>query len=100
MSGGPDAEEEVGFDERELLDEADLFTLTLDDGATLAVALLAVVEHEGAEYAVLAPADDAREGDLLVTAYREDADGAVHFTAVDDAAIIAGLEGVLADLLG
>ena len=94
--------EEFGFDEDPDLAADDVVRLEQADGTVVDWVLRAVVEHGEATYAVLAPRDqlDDDEGDLLVTAYREDEEGTAFFEPLADDAVLAGLEDVLGTLMG
>jgi hypothetical protein len=102
MANMPDEDEEIGFDEAEELDEADLVLLQAGDGRTLECVVLAILDHGGAAYAVLTPRgslDDDEAGDLLVATYREDADGVAHFEPLLDESLLDELQGALAHLI-
>jgi uncharacterized protein YrzB (UPF0473 family) len=83
------------FDESENLEDEDLVTITDDDGNEIDCAILAVIEHDGREYALVAPvaqleADDAEgnttEGtfDMFILRYSVDDDGMQVFEGVED----------------
>lgn len=91
-------EEESGFDETETLQEDDLVILEQADGTRLELVLLAVVESDGATYALLTPRDEDDESELMVATYHEDEDGTAHFGPVDDDSVLVGLEDVVRQL--
>lgn len=93
-----DNDEETGFDETETLQEDDLVVLEQADGTRLELVLLAVVESDGATYALLTPRDEDDESELMVTTYREDEDGTSHFGPVEDDSVLASLEDVVRQL--
>ncbi|MCA9572370.1 MAG: DUF1292 domain-containing protein, partial [Myxococcales bacterium] len=67
-------EQELGFDDSHTLGEDDLVTLVGEDGAEVECVLLAVLEHEGATYAVLTPRTELDvDGALWVAHYEEGA---------------------------
>jgi uncharacterized protein YrzB (UPF0473 family) len=83
------------FDEAEDLDEDDLVTITDEDGNDVDCAILAVIEHGGAEYALLSPVDqleaaerdDGGQIDMYIFAYAVDEQGQQLFSSVDDDAV-------------
>jgi uncharacterized protein YrzB (UPF0473 family) len=87
------------FDESEKLEDEDLVTITDDDGNEIDCAILAVIEHNEQEYALVAPvaqlesdeaegddADDGEEGtfDMYILRYSVDDDGVQVFEGVED----------------
>ncbi len=78
-----------GFDESEELAEDDLVTITDDDGTEWECAILAVVEHEGDEYALLAPVDqledeESDELEMFLFLYEVDDEGVQTFSYIED----------------
>jgi uncharacterized protein YrzB (UPF0473 family) len=78
-----------GFDESEDLEADDLVTIQDEDGKQWDCAILAVVEHESAEYALLAPVDqlEDEEGDeveMFLFVYQVDDDGTQTFSYIED----------------
>ena len=74
--------------------EVEIFTLTDEDDQDQDFALLALVEHEGSEYAVLAPVEQLENEeepafDLYAFAYNETEDGDITLDAVEDEEILA-----------
>lgn len=90
---------DVGFDEEEALTDDDVVTLRTEGGEELSCVVLAVVDHDGASYAVLTEQGASDEADLLVTRYAEDEDGVASFSPVEDGAALGALREALADLL-
>jgi uncharacterized protein YrzB (UPF0473 family) len=77
------------FDESEEFDPSDLVTITDENGAPVECAIVAVIEHEGGEYALLARVEQlvAEEGDeieMFIFRYSVDDDGNQTFDSVDD----------------
>lgn len=77
------------FDESEGFDPEDLVTITDDDGVSLECAILAIIEHDGAEYALLAPVaqlqdDDGEEVEMFIFTYEVEEDGTQKFSFVED----------------
>lgn len=78
-----------GFDESEELDADDLVTITDEEGTEWECAILAVVEHEGAEYALLAPVDqledeENEELEMFLFLYEVDDEGVQTFSYIED----------------
>lgn len=101
--------QDEGFDEGAGIDDAERVTLQTEDGGRLECVVLAILDHEGASYAVLAETEalsqdedgtlDADDSELLVTRYDEDADGTARFRPLEDDAVIGRLQEALGDLL-
>ena len=83
------------FDESENLEDEDLVTITDDDGNEIDCAILAVIEHAGREYALVAPVaqleaedDDGDTGegtfDMFILRYSVDDEGMQVFEGVED----------------
>ena len=91
--------EEIGFDEREELDEDERVVLEVQ-GVRRVMILLAVVGLEGRDYALLGPEDDEDEApELLVARYDPDAEGADRFEAIEDARELEAVRAALSDLV-
>jgi len=78
-----------GFDESEELDDADVVVLKTEEGEDVSCAILAVVEHEGTEYAMLAPVaqledEEGEELEMYLCAYEVLDDGTQVFEGIDD----------------
>ena len=73
---------------RDRFDPEDLVTITDEDGTEIDCAILAVMEHDGEEYALLARLDqlreDAEETEMFIFKYGVDDDGAQSFTSIED----------------
>lgn len=74
--------------------EVEIFTLTDENDEDQDFALLALIEHEGSEYAVLAPVDQLENEeepafDLYAFAYTETDDGDITLDAVEDEELLA-----------
>jgi uncharacterized protein YrzB (UPF0473 family) len=76
------------FDESEGFDPEDLVTITDEEGQEIACAILAVMEHEGEEYALLARLDQLRdeveELEMFIFRYAMDEEGTQLFSSVED----------------
>jgi uncharacterized protein YrzB (UPF0473 family) len=102
----PPAEEgEVeSFDESEELDD-EIVTITDEEGNDVDCMVLAVMDVEGRDYAMLAPVEqlDSDEGDeveLFIFTYDEDeAEGVEHFGYVDDDAMYEKVRQAFAELM-
>ncbi len=88
--------ESLGFDESETLQDDDIVLLELNNGTRMRCVLLAVVELDGRELAVVGDADD-EEGDLMVARYH--AGAAERLTPLDDEAVIERVQQALSGLL-
>lgn len=101
MSGDEEVED-IGFDEESAFDIEDLVSVVGPDGVSVPCVLLAVIEHEGGEYAMLTPQTDA-EGDddleLLLAAYQEDPDGTAHFLPIQDDGVYEQVRAFCATLI-
>lgn len=87
------------MDEKELLpeEEANILTLTGENGEEVDFELLAVIEHEEKEYAVMLPVeDDSGEVVILqIESVDEDTDS---FLAVDDDAVLEAVYAAFKEL--
>ena len=87
------------MDEKDLLpeEEANILTLTGENGEEVDFELLAVIEHEEKEYAVVLPVeDDSGEVVILqIEAVDEDTDS---FLAVDDDAVLEAVYAAFKEL--
>ncbi len=87
------------MDEKNLLpeEEANILTLTGENGEEIDFELLAVIEHEEKEYAVVLPVeDDSGEVVILqIEAVDEDTDS---FLAVDDDAVLEAVYAAFKEL--
>lgn len=77
------------FDESEEFDEEDLVTITDESGTEHECAILGILEHEGAEFALLAPLaqladDDGTEVEMFIFSYVVDDEGQQVFGYIDD----------------
>lgn len=76
------------FDESEEFDPADLVTITDEDGTEIDCAVLAVMDHEGESYALLARLEqldsDSEEVEMFIFHYALDDEGNQMFSSVDD----------------
>ncbi len=92
MTGGNESgtEDQVDqLDEGEELDELDRVTLVSEEGEELQFVLLAVIEHEEQDYAMLAPEDQLMDdaGDELeiyLFSYDVDDEGLATFGPIED----------------
>jgi uncharacterized protein YrzB (UPF0473 family) len=80
------------FDESEEFDEDDLVTITDEEGTEYECAILGVLEHEGAEFALLAPIeqladDDGDAVEMFIFSYTVDDEGNQVFGYIDDDAL-------------
>ena len=78
-----------GFDESENLEADDLVTITDEEGTEWECAILAVVEHEEAEYALLAPVqqledEESDELEMFLFLYEVDDEGVQTFSYIED----------------
>jgi uncharacterized protein YrzB (UPF0473 family) len=86
------------MDEKDLLpEEANILTLTGENGEEVDFELLAVIEHEEKEYAVVLPVeDDSGEVVILqIESVDEDTDS---FLAVDDDAVLEAVYAAFKEL--
>lgn len=87
------------MDEKDLLpeEEANILTLTGENGEEVDFELLAVIEHEEKEYAVMLPVeDDSGEVVILqIESVDEDTDS---FLAVDDDAVLEAVYAAFKEL--
>jgi uncharacterized protein YrzB (UPF0473 family) len=77
------------FDESEELDEEDLVTIVDDTGKELECAILAILEHEEEEFALLAPVaelttDEGDEIQMFIFRYGVDEEGNQTFSYIED----------------
>lgn len=92
------------LDESEEFDESDLVTITDESGKEFECAILGVLEHEGAEYALLAPLaqlsdDDGEEVEMFIFAYGVDDEGNQTFGYIDDDAVYEAVKNEFALLV-
>lgn len=78
-----------GLDETEGYDPEETVTFTDDDGKEHTCVVLAVVEYEGQDYAMLGEADqmDSEDGEsveVYLFEYKVDDDGTEHFGYIED----------------
>ncbi|MEQ1502114.1 MAG: DUF1292 domain-containing protein [Myxococcota bacterium] len=78
-----------GFDESEEFDPSDLVTIRDEEGLEIECAIMAVIEHEGEEFALLARLEQLRseEGDeieMFIFRYGIDDEGNQLFSFVDE----------------
>ena len=78
------------LDESEELTEDDIVTLEDDEGNSERFVILAIVEVQDEDYALLAPeaqiVEDDEDYEVFVYEYREGPDGTHHFKALEDEA--------------
>jgi len=79
------------FDESEEFDESDLVVITDEDGQQIECAIVAVIEHDGEEFALLARVEQlvSEEGDeieMFIFHYEVDDEGNQLFSSVEDEA--------------
>lgn len=103
MSGGEDEEVE-GFDETDTIEDDDIVVLVDDEGNESECVMLAVIEHEGTDYAALAPVEqvcdgEAEEMEVYLLEYGEDDDGNEWFAAIDDDARYEAVRAIYASLM-
>ncbi|MEZ4240095.1 MAG: DUF1292 domain-containing protein [Myxococcota bacterium] len=76
------------FDESEGFDPADLVTITDEDGVEIDCAILAVIEHDDDEFALLGRLDQLREDvdelEMFIFRYTIEDDGTQTFAAIED----------------
>ena len=88
MSGENGEGHVEGLDEREEIENADVRILVDDDGNELQCLLLAVLELDNAEYALLTPLEDldseTEEMEVYVFTYSEGEDGLEEFGEISD----------------
>lgn len=95
-----------GFDESEELTDRDLVVLVDEDGEETECVILAVVDFEGQDYAVLAPraqlqqTEDREEVDLFLLEYHRDDEGREIFAPIDDEERFEAVRRMCADLVG
>lgn len=93
------------FDESEEFDPSDLVTITDEDGTDIDCAIVAVLDYEGQDYALLARVDqlgDDEDGDeieLFVFLYRVDDEGNQLFSFVEDDATYEAVRGEFSVLM-
>lgn len=100
-------EESNGLGHIDELDEGEdleVVQFTTEDGKEYTAAILAVIEHEGSDYAVLAPLDqlqddDGEELELFLFEYGEDEEGGEFFSYIEDEAIFNAVREAAAVLL-
>ena len=87
--------ETKGFDESTEFEQDELIELEDEDGNVRLFALLAVVEVDGSNYAMLSPHKEMLESDeqleVSLFGYEEDADGAV-YSDIEDEAVFARVQ--------
>lgn len=88
---------EEGFDETEGLGDEDVLEVAVD-GAVVRCVLLALVEEDGTEYAVLQPLEDA-DADLLVARATDGGDGGLVLTPLEDQAELDRVRGAITRIL-
>jgi uncharacterized protein YrzB (UPF0473 family) len=99
-------QDEDGFDESDTLTDRDLVVLVDEDGEETECVILAVVDHEGQDYAVLAPREqlqqsgEREEVELFLLEYHRDADGREIFAPIDDEERFESVRRMCADLVG
>ncbi len=77
------------LDESDEFEEDDLVTITDETGKEIECAILGVLEHEGGEYALLAPVeqladDDGEAVEMFIFAYAVDDEGMQTFSYIED----------------
>jgi uncharacterized protein YrzB (UPF0473 family) len=76
------------FDESEGFDPADLVTITDENGEEIDCAILAVMEHDGEEYALLARLEqldsDSEELEMFIFRYSVDEEGNQSFSSIEE----------------
>jgi len=93
----PDATEPAGLDESSEFREEELVELEDEDGTCRVFALLAVVEVDGQNFAMLSPHasmtsdDDDEPLEIALFAYEEDAEGAT-YSDIEDEALFARVQ--------
>jgi uncharacterized protein YrzB (UPF0473 family) len=80
------------LDDSEEFDESDLVTITDEEGKSYECAILGVLEHEDAEYALLAPVDQLSDDDgdaveMFIFLYEVDDEGNQTFSYIEDDAL-------------
>jgi uncharacterized protein YrzB (UPF0473 family) len=80
------------FDESDEFDPADLVTITDEDGQDIDCAIVAVIEHEGEEFALLArveqlTSEDGDEIEMFIFRYEQDDEGNQRFSYVEEEAV-------------
>jgi uncharacterized protein YrzB (UPF0473 family) len=94
-----------GFDERDELDPEDLVTIRDDDGRDVSCAIVAVIEHDGDEFALLAPVaqlndEEGDEIEMFIFRYSIDDDGNQLFSSVDEDETYEAVRREFATLMG
>ena len=92
------------FDESDAFDESDLVTITDEEGKEYECAILGILEHKDAEFALLAPVaqlaeDDGEEIEMFIFAYSVDEDGQQIFAFIDDDALYEEVKNEFATLV-
>lgn len=93
------------FDESEEFDEDDIVTITDEEGVEYECAILGILEHEGAEFALLAPLDqlaneeDGEEVEMFIFSYTVDDEGQQVFGPIDDDAVFEAVRAEFAQLV-
>ena len=94
------------FDESEEFDEEDLVTITDEEGVEYECAILGILEHEGAEFALLVPVehlndeeDDGEEVEMFIFSYTVDDEGQQVFGPIDDDALFEAVRAEFAQLV-
>ena len=101
-SGNDEVDE---FDDGSDFDDAEVVTFTDDEGASHSCLVLAVVEHKGQEYAMLAPVAQLKGGDeddleLFLFRYEVDEDDTEVFSYIDDERTFAAVQALCEGLMG
>ena len=105
MTSGNNGDGHVdGLDEGAELDELDRVTLVNEDGEELQFVLLAVIEHEGQDYAMLAPeaqlVDEAGEElEIYLFTYDIDDEGLETYGPIEDDATYEAVREFCATLM-
>jgi uncharacterized protein YrzB (UPF0473 family) len=92
------------LDESEDLDDDDKVTLIDENGVEMHMVILAVADHEGQDYALLAPEDqvldeDAEELELMIFQYDCDDEGNESFSSVDDESLYDKLRELFSEIV-
>lgn len=93
-----------GFDEGEALEQADIVTIADDDGSEHECALLLIVDHNDASFALLAPVEQLKddEGDtveMFICRIHENEDGMPVYSDVGDDELYGEVQDIFTDLL-
>ena len=99
------ADVEDGFDDSDGFDDDEIVSFTDEDGTERSCLVLAVVEHGGSEFAMLAPVEQLRDetGDdleLFLFRYEIDDDDTEMFSYINDERTYAAVQKLCEGLLG